>query len=453
MRANKLPLLLAAAFTAAAVATPSPAYAWKHIGLAWCNDSDIPVKYWVADDYVEDSLDDQDFKRQSIENAYHEWEVGAPCAGLSAAYQGTCENTGPISNDLQNHFTYDDPSDQFAVGILGVTMPGSAGPACFSRNGQTYRASKDRDIVFNDNVDWATDEQIAAGTCNGETSLESVTTHEIGHQFGLGHSCDDGEACTLPKLREATMFWTASACDLSGSSIAADDIEGITAIYGQSASIECSNELDPEDEDTIAFGVVPFDLRCSIQSDWRDELVSANWSFGDGTEDETGLDVAHSYETAGNFSLQVAVEGENDECGTWSYTARRVGYVRACAIPEPEFTFTQDDGLTYNLLNNTDVSVYGCIYDIQWDIFKGDELIESLKAWEPQYTFPEAGEYRIVLNIGGPAGTGAAELTIDAKKTGSDATVASGCNQTSAAPAGAVAAMVALLAIRRRRSV
>jgi len=232
------------------------------------------------------------------------------------------------------------------------------------------------------------------------------------------------------------MFWSAGTCAKARSVINPDDIDAITAIYGPYATFQCSREIEPGNSDTTAFGVIPFEIKCSVISKNIEEIGNVEWYWGDGNT-TTGLNVAHEYTTTGNYTVTALIQGENDACGEWDYNHRRVSYVRACDIPQAESTYSHIDGLTYQLLNETDVSVYGCIYNIQWDIFteSGTEPIASLQAWEPQFTFPEEGTYRVVLNVGGPAGIGAAELMVDAKQYRGEGY--GGCNAAAmAAPAG-----------------
>ena len=87
--------------------------------------------------------------------------------------------------------------------------------------------------------------------------------------------------------------------------------------------------------------------------------------------------------------------------------------------------------------------------------FAGDaatgEPIDTVAAWAPQYTFPDPGTYTVVLNVGGLAGTGAAEATF-AVKAGNNASTGGACSQVGGAGAGALLLSLGLLGIRRRQS-
>jgi MYXO-CTERM domain-containing protein len=444
----RLPKLLATLVAAAPLLlVSSSAFAWKHTGFAWCDDGELPIPYYVGD-YVEDSLP-EGATLTILADSYAAWPAAAPCAGVGGTFMGMCDNT-PFILDYQNRDTFDDPADELDAGVLGLTQSRTQGDICFVENGQVYYHLSDTDIQFNNDIDWALDSEIDGGQCNGETSLQAVATHEIGHSLGLDHSCEQNEVCTDQDLAEATMFWSTGACDDHGSTPNDDDKESINHLYGPHADVVCNHELDPNDPDTLAFGIVPWTIRCSINSNNRPQITDVTWQWGDG-ETTLGLDVEHTYTTEGNFTVQVLVDGESDSCGAWASTTRKVGYVRSCDVPKPEFTASHVNGLEYEFRNDTNVSTYGCIFNIEWDVFEagGTEPIAELSAWEPKFTFPDAGDYHIVLNVGGPAGTGAADITMTAENTRGE-----GYGSCSTAPAdlGAVALLVGLLALRRRRS-
>ena len=462
------------------LAVSTPAYAYKYTGNVW-KATDFPIGFYVST-YVEDSLpaEDPDYIVLASEEGFGQWGeiydatsadpnspindaiVGAdgpspasPCAGLSATYLGRCDNT-PYLFDYENRITFDDPAKALGSGVIcaTLTLPVKQ-EVVFNKLGQTFYRSLDGDIVCNDNIDFVRDTDILAGTCTGnQEDLRAVLTHEIGHFWGMGHSCDNGDPCTDQDKKEATMYWTAAACSDAQATLAADDITGISQLYGPSAETVCNHELDPTDPNTSAFGITPWTLSCKMQTDSAAEITSTAWFFGDGSTDAvTGMEAQHEYKTDGNFTLEVDVDGHNDACGDWKYQIRKPGYVLSCSVPAAEFTVAHEDGLKYKLVNNTSVHTYGCIYDIEWDVYdsNGDQL-DSLKAWEPEFDFPAEGSYKVVLNVGGPAGTGAAELTFDVKNSRG---TGYGCDSTGSGlgDLGLVAAaMLASASLRRKRA-
>ena len=405
-----LSLLFAAALPAALFA-PTDAHAWNHFGWVWMP-SELPLTYYVADHDIQGLP--AGYPVEAAHLSYEAWDE-ADCALVPREFGGVIAENAPPTNDGENRWIFDDPGDQLEPGVLARVYPNLGGFA-FSRAGMTYNRLLDVDIVFNDNIALATEEEIETGQCSGGAySMVAIGAHEVGHQLGLAHTCEQGEPCVDPVLRDATMYWTGPSCSTSRSTINSDDIAGISVLYGLSGTIHCSHELDPDTSDTITIGNVEddFELKCIATSDTAGDDTEVTWYWGDGAT-STGTDVSHTYTEAGNYTLRACFSGEDEACGSWDYCETREGYVRACATPEARFELSHVDGLTYKMLNNTDISVYGCIFDIQWDVFRDGELIRSITAWEPEITFDEAGEHRIVLNVGGPAGVGAAEIVFDA---------------------------------------
>ena len=329
---------LVAAFALVAGLAPTSAFAYKHLEPPrfWGPDNRDPLRYCISD-YVEDSLpgtpeEQYAYQVYAIDEGFAVWPRAAACADISSENIGTCTANTGFTYDRENRMTWDDPTDEHEAGILGVTLCLPANGKFLTQiDGKNYTEVLDCDIVFNNDVDWATEEQITGGTCAGETSLLAVATHEIGHLWGLGHSCDQGEACVDQTLREATMFWTGGPCDISSSSPNEDDRQGIETLYGRSAIAVCNRELDPDDPDTIAFGVVDvdgFELECALESNHMAEITKVTWLWGDGESSE-GLIGKHTYTTSGNYTLQVKTEGNSEECGDWSFTDRKTGYVRS----------------------------------------------------------------------------------------------------------------------------
>jgi PKD repeat protein len=359
-------------------------------------------------------------------------------------------------NDGRRTFYYDDPANLFGSGILGVMTSYTNYEDAFSLNGRAYYYFTDTDITFNNDVDWGTTEDIQGGQCNGKHSIEGVATHEIGHSFGMGHSCEDDDICADPDLQLATMYWAAGACTTWQVDLNEDDIEGITALYGPYASFESKSALR---------GGVPLEVEFDLVTNDA-KVTDVTWNFGDGTT-STELEPTHTYTEAGQFTVSVTIGGSTKACGDWSYTQRERAYVIACGEPVPGldaegqtfdslFSIEHHDGLVYQLINQTDTSVYGCIESIQWKVMKGDEVLSESSAWSPKVEFPSEGNYTIVLDIGGPGGFVTEELDVTAEdKVGED--FKSGACATAPSSRGSALGVLALSALafgltaRRRR--
>ncbi len=437
---------LSLAVLAGVFASPS-ALAWEHLGHVWLPE-DMPLEYYVADEEAcALTTVPPEYCTPAMQEAWGIWE-DIPCVEYTTLYAGVCDNIGYEPGNGLNYIAFDDPYDELEAGAIAAALSVDDRTLAFVLEGTAYLHAYDSDIVFNDNVLLDTRENIREGRCNGGFDMVSIGVHEMGHTLGLGHSCEENDLCTDPKLKNAMMYWTGAPCN--NFDPVEDDIEGTTALYGPYASFVCSHTVSED----LAIGIVPFELKCVITAEDVTEITSAYWRFGDGgTSDQVAA--SHVYEEPGNYTVQVTVNGDREDCGEegWEYNYRRVGYVRACGLPEPEFTFEPVEGLTYQMLNESNVSVYGCIQDIQWEVYKGgsangNPITElTAKAWEPRLTFPEAGEYTVVMNLGGPAGTSAAQLTIDVKSARSSG----GCDTAGAGALGAAGALAGLLVVARRR--
>jgi hypothetical protein len=267
----------------------------------------------------------------------------------------------------------------------------------------------------------------------------------------MAHSCEEEDVaageCDGQDLYDAVMFWTGGPCEVGDAALNEDDIEGITALYGPYATFNATTDTR---------GGVPLEVCFDLSS--NSAITEAEWNYGDGQSDvTTDPEICHTYTEQGQYTINVAIRGNSDDCGEWEYTERERALVVVCEPPQPAegfdgiFTFdrsSEDDDLdagtlVYQMVNQADLSVYGCIEQAQWDVFEGGELIQSIKAWSPKLALPGPGAYEIVLNLGGPGGIYAESLTIEAEE-------ATGCS-TVGAGAGLLGVFIGLLGAGLRR--
>jgi hypothetical protein len=108
-----------------------------------------------------------------------------------------------------------------AATLTGYYNTGSTGTCTYSGGGSITEVQiTDADICFNLGFNYTTvAETQAEGGCSSEIYLESVTTHEVGHVIGLGHS----------GVSAALMAPTVAYCN--NKLLYSDDLAGRDALY------------------------------------------------------------------------------------------------------------------------------------------------------------------------------------------------------------------------------
>ena len=194
----------------------SSAWAWSPLGASWPT---LPVPYEINQN------SSQELGNQStinvIQASYQSW-TSPGCSAYRVQYRGTTSNSWTSGDGVNTHIwiysSNQRPPELGGQETIGVTL-------------SLYRGMDlvDGDIIYN-GIDhsWTTQASRA-----GEVDAQSIITHEVGHQLGLGHS----------NINAATMYASYGGGE-GPRSLHPDDVEAVCSLYPSDAMSECASSDD-----------------------------------------------------------------------------------------------------------------------------------------------------------------------------------------------------------------
>ena len=343
---------------------------WKYVGA---------VSTKVDTDDVPFSLNGA----TAVDNSAAAWVGGEGDLDLTT---GTTFNTTtnpedsgtiPAANTIEIFF--DDPYAEVGkkATVLahgGSWYSGSTTDQC----GTTCRIAISGYVVFNNNVDYE------GTSCDTQSDLEEVMTHELGHVLGLAHE---------DVIAGAIMNSFASCAD-RGAILGTDDSNGITALYGS-----CVN-VDP----VINSFVVPatgnqnsvINFSASA-TDGNSDSLTYTWDWGDSTSDSTGTNPSHTYTTVNTFTVTLTVTdgngGSDSDTDTITISAPPPNsdpVINSFVVPATGF---QNVSTNFSA-SATDVDLNPLTYTWDW----GDSSSDSTGT-NPSHTYTTVNTFTVTLTV------------------------------------------------------
>ena len=263
--------------------------------------------------------------------------------GSSLRVEVTGETTAcGLRVDGTNAISFNDCTDRFdpPVNCSGVVAIGGVAQAVTNQSisigGRTFARITDADIIFNPGFDCI---------LGNSELLAEITTHEMGHTLGFGHSSEQvDESNTL--LRDATLFLIAHL-DGRGASLRTDDMDGARFLYRAAPSTDPLAIVTDALPDAPTGSPYAFDLEASGNGPFTWSLVEGQLPDGLSLSQGGRISGTAALDSASLFTVSVR-DGANFEL-------RRSLQLRSTGTPAPfvvSVKFSETSGkLTITALN------------------------------------------------------------------------------------------------------
>ncbi|MHB8522061.1 MAG: S8 family serine peptidase [Limisphaerales bacterium] len=153
---------------------------------------------------------------------------------------------------------------------------------------------------------------------------------------------------------------------------------------------------------SAAVGLVPFSVQFTDKS--TGTVTSWDWNFGDGSAHTSAQNPAHTYASAGNFTVTLTVTGSGGVTGGGAPTSSKSATIQATAPPPPaptaDFTANPTSGNAPLTVQFGDKST-GTIASWDWNF--GDGSAHGTTQ-NPSHTYNAAGNFTVTLTVTGSGG-------------------------------------------------